>query len=95
MQKTAFQLIKGHLLKRKSMVFDLKISEFLSKNQRNKTIKQKNNTEYFSRIKKTNDNIFYHTNYTELFFLRTTLLKYLEYNLKAFKHKLPSVRATI
>lgn len=62
MQKTAFQLIKGHLLKRKSMVFDLKISEFLSKNQRNKTIKQKkavifhgffeNNTEYFSRIKK-------------------------------------------
>lgn len=41
MQKTAFQLIKGHLLKRKSMVFNLKISEFLSKNQRNKTIKQK------------------------------------------------------
>lgn len=41
MQKTAFLPVKGHLLKRKSMVFDIKINEFQSKNQRNNTTKQK------------------------------------------------------
>lgn len=41
MQKTAFQLIKGHLSHSKSMVFDIKINEFQSKNQRNNTTKQK------------------------------------------------------
>lgn len=41
MQKTAFQPIKGHLSHSKSMVFDIKINEFQSKNQRNKTTKQK------------------------------------------------------
>lgn len=58
MQKTAFQLIKGHLLKRKSMVFDLKISEFLSKNQRNKTIKQKKAVKNHGLFEKITRNIF-------------------------------------